>query len=71
MEGIPWNAVKKSSEATFNFTGEMSVNFRYLLWAQHEGVVTCDDPLPSLEEALGPKLSKLTWAPPAPPHPGP
>ena len=70
LEGIPWNTVK-SSEATFNFTGEMSVNYRYLPWAQHEGVVTCDNHLPSLEEALGPKLSKLTWPGPHLPHPIP
>lgn len=71
LERIPWNTFKKNSEATFNFTGEMSANYGYLSWAQHEGVVTCDNHLPSLEEALNPKLSKLTWAPPAPPHPRP
>ena len=71
LEWIPWNTVKKSSEATFNFTGEMIANYGSLSWPQHERVVTCDNHLPSLEEALDPKLSKLTWAPPAPLHPRP
>lgn len=71
MERIPWNTVKKSSEATFNFTGEMSANYGSLLWPQHERVVTCDNHLPSLEEALDPKLAN--WPGPHLPHsiPGP